>query len=119
MTWLTGLIATALGALLGALGTYVTTRSLEQKKRAEQYQLEQIENILRVIVLNVETCSADPADPARQHILQQTKVCLTLLEIYGDDEVLKILSDIENPNRNTDLVKALQVQGRRLAYSRK
>lgn len=119
MTWLTGLIATAFGALLGALSTYVATRNLEQKRRAEQYQLEQIQNILKFMVLNVETRSADPADPERQHILQQTKVCLTLLEIYGDDEVLKVLSDRENPNRSPDLVKALQAQGRRLAYSRK
>lgn len=109
--------------VIGAALAYVSTQRHERKRRAEQYQLEQIEKILRIMVINAETSVVDDDDPVRAEILRDTKVCMALLKIYGDDEVLRIVSDAPGggvaSQQANQLAQALQDQGRRLASPKK
>lgn len=110
-------------AVVGAALTYIFTQRHERKRRSEQYQLEQIEHALKTMVLNAETSGAGEDSPGRAKILAESKVCMALLEIYGDEDVLKIVSSAPDGRvtgeRANQLAEALQAQGRRLAYPKK
>ncbi len=107
--------------VVGATLAYLFNQNAERKRRSEQYQLEQIETILKTFADNAETHDLPSDDPLRRQVLQNTMRAMTLLKVYGDPEVVKI--NEENPGRMSAesldrLIAALQKQGRSLARSR-
>lgn len=106
-----------LAAVIPALIAYMVNQRQERIKRSEQYQLEQIEKILRTIVKNAETANLPNDHPDRSAVLLTTKEDLAVLRIYGSDRVLNVLDESESPN-TAHLVNALQKQGRSLVRPR-
>lgn len=109
-------------AVLGAVLAYLFNQRAERRRRSEQYQLEQIETILKTFADNAETHDLDPSDPVRREILRNTTRAMTLLKIYGDPEVVRI--NKAHPGRMPaealdELIAALQRQGRSLARPNK
>lgn len=114
----------AFGTIVVAILAYLFNKRAERRSRAEQYQLEQIDALLRNIIENarVHQSSDDPEEKRRVSI--ESDKALAVIPVYGSPKVRRICDALPTKEQAsheqvTGLVAALQEQGRDLLHTKK
>lgn len=115
-------------AIIGASLTFLYNQKLDRRRRTEQYQLEQIETILKGLTALGFTAVGTPGDAELRQARLDLRTALALLPLYGNPEVLKHAKVLLEAPVGQDrlvyaqgkdmraLTHALQAQGRDLLH---
>lgn len=118
-------------AVVGASLTFLYTHQLNRRGRAEQYQLEQIETIIKSLVTNDFVSSHSTDQEEIKQAQRNVRTALAMIPLFGDSDVLHFATPVLSTPRSPDglvrakardlnlLVRALQEQGRSLVQGKR
>ena len=118
-------------AVVGASLTFLYTQQLNRRSRAEQYQLEQIETIIKSLTANEFVSSHSTDQEEIRQARRDVRTALAMIPLFGDSNVLHFADPVLCTPRSPDglvrakgrdlslLVRALQEQGRNLVQGKR
>lgn len=118
-------------AVVGASLTFVYTQRLNRRGRAEQYQLEQVETIIKSLITNDFVSSHSTDQEEIKQARRDVRTALAMIPLFGDSDVLHFAAPVLSTPRSSDglvrakgtdlnlLVRALQEQGRRIVQGKR
>jgi hypothetical protein len=118
-------------AVVGASLTFLYTQHLNRRSRAEQYQLEQIETIIKSLIANDFASSHSTDQEEIKQTRRDVRTALAMIPLFGDSTVLHFADPVLSTPRSPDglvrakgrdlnlLVRALQEQGRNIIQGKR